>query len=217
MPTDIPRKPCALGKKKSTCNIFRNISFFSAAMCSRLLNASLAIIANKLLIIGGFEGTAEVTSRRCVHPFDVISLLLHSDKDGVYISMLHDRYELNYRILLQLLKPWTESAGSDLYLMDVVTRKGLINILTVILAGAFPTFRFPSLSQPIHTHMRTGPQLQSSIDFYRNVCNRNGKHLSDTLSEVCEIIYSPSPLSLLSFGSTVDYQVKLFIPWNKPS
>lgn len=176
-------------------------------MTSRLLHASLFVKVHSYLIVSGAEGGAEQCSRRVLHPLDLVSSLLCEDTTGRAVAVLHEQYR---SVLEPALKSWSQAAGKKGIGCDLLLRLSTLDILSVTLSGPRPTFRHPHAAEPMHAHLRTGPQLSSCVGFYRetstNHCgdttnenDRFGLYIS-LIDEACDTLYCPTPLLLPSLG-----------------
>lgn len=178
-------------------------------MCSRRLHASLNVKAHAYLLISGAEGSADLCSRRCIHPTDLITSLLTEDAKGKAVAQLHEEYRRDPAVLSCIMASWPQAAGSEGNSCDLLSRMCGFDVLSVVLTGALPAFRAPHAAMPMHSHLRTGPQLSSCVDFYRLTStlrttsaesNAEVSIYLSYVSEACDTLYSATPLSMLSFG-----------------
>lgn len=185
-------------------------------MCSRLLHASLCVKVHSLLLVSGAEGAAEMCSRRVIHPLDVVTALIQGDASGWAVGVLHAEYKEDPSVLEPILQSWARAAGPLLRDCDLLTRMCTMGIVSLLLTGPQPAFRHPHSAEP-HAHLRTGPQLASSVEFFRissthigdaadvnGNLNRFGPYLS-LINEACDTLFAPKPLSLLSLGCAGDH------------
>ena len=178
-------------------------------MCARLLHASLLVKAHAYLLVSGAEGSAELCSRRYIHPMDVITAMLVEDSRGTAIAQLHKEYIQDPAVLPAILSSWSQSAGGQRNSCDLLSRMCCLDVLSVALTGAQSAFRAPHAAMPMHSHLRTGPQLSSCVDFYRSTSTRRTNSVESNgevsiylsyVSEACDTLYAATPLSMLSFG-----------------
>jgi hypothetical protein len=106
---------------------------------------------------------------------DIVSYILKSDCTGKYVQVLHEQ---DISSLRQLFSPWKNACGPKFASCDVLYRLSVWDVLGYALRGSKSALEAPSIA-PMHMHQMVGPQFESCVEFYDNLCSLS----SDTVSE----------------------------------